>query len=105
MKIFLAGHKGLVGSAILKKLKKKGYKKIIIINKSKLNLLNQNSVDNFLKKKKPEIVIIAAARVGGILANSKYGAKFIYENLQIQNNLIHFSYKNNIKNLIFLGSS
>ena len=105
MKIFLAGHKGLVGSAILKKLKQKGYKKIITINKSKLNLLNQNSVDDFLKKKKPQIVIIAAARVGGILANSKYGAKFIYENLQIQNNLIHFSYKNNIKNLIFLGSS
>ena len=105
MKIFLAGHKGLVGSAILKKLKQKGYKKIITANKSKLNLLNQNSVYNFLKKHKPKIIIIAAARVGGILANDLYGGKFIYENLQIQNNLIHNGYLNNIKNIIFLGSS
>ena len=74
-------------------------------NKSKLNLLNQNSVNNFLKKHKPKIVIIAAARVGGILANSIYGGQFIYENLQIQTNLIHCSYLNKIKNLIFLGSS
>ena len=84
MKIFLAGHKGLVGSAILKKLKQKGYKKIITANKSKLNLLNQNSVNNFLKKHKPKIVIIAAARVGGILANSIYGGQFIYENFHLE---------------------
>ena len=105
MKIFLAGHRGLVGSAILKKLEQKGYKKIITASKSKLNLLNQNSVNNFLKKHKPKFVIVAAARVGGILANSIYGGQFIYENLQIQTNIIHCSYLNKIKNLIFLGSS
>jgi len=105
MKIFLAGHKGLVGSAIYRKLKQKNYKNIIIADKKKLNLLNQIEVFNFLKKNKPQVVIIAAARVGGIYANSTYGGNFIYENLQIQNNLIHSSYMNNIKNLIFLGSS
>ena len=105
MKIFLAGHKGLVGSAILRKLKKKGYKNIITADKKKLNLLNQHEVFKFLRKNKPQIVIIAAARVGGIHANSVYGGDFIYENLQIQNNLIHSSYLNGVKNLIFLGSS
>ena len=105
MKIFLAGHKGLVGSAILKALKKKGYKKILTADKKNLDLLDQKSVYNFLKKHKPKIVIIAAARVGGIYANKEYGGKFIYENLQIQNNIIHSSYLNNIKNLVFLGSS
>jgi len=105
MKIFVAGHNGLVGSAIIKKLKTKGYKDILTVEKKKLNLLDQKEVFNFLKKNKPKIVIIAAAKVGGILANSKYGAEFIYENLQIQNNLIHSSYLNKIKNLIFLGSS
>lgn len=105
MKIFLAGHKGLVGSAILRNLKKKGYKEIVTVEKKKLNLLNQANVFKFIKKHKPQVVIIAAARVGGIHANSTYGGKFIYENLQIQNNLIHSSYLNGIKNLIFLGSS
>ena len=105
MKIFLAGHKGLVGSAILRKLKKKNYKNIITADRKKLDLLNQKSVYKFLKKKKPDIVIIAAAKVGGVLNNSKHGADFIYENLQIQNNLIHGSYVNKIKKLIFLGSS
>jgi len=105
MKIFLAGHKGLVGSAILRKLKKKNYKNIIIADRKKLDLLNQRSVYKFLKKNKPDIVIIAAAKVGGILNNSRYGADFIYENLQIQNNLINGSYINKIKKLIFLGSS
>ena len=104
-KIFLAGHNGMVGSAILRKLKKKGYKKIIIADKKKLDLLNQNKVFKFLKKRKPELVIIAAARVGGILVNNNYKSKFIYENLQIQNNLIHGSYLAKIKNLFFLGSS
>ena len=103
MKIFLAGHRGLVGSAILKKLKQKGYKKIITANKSKLNLLNQNSVNNFLKRHKPKFVIVAAARVGGILANSIYGGQFIYENLQMQTNIIHCSYLNKINpDLVFL---
>ena len=105
MKIFLAGHKGLVGSAILRKLKKKKFNKVITIDKKKLNLLKQQSVFNFIKKKKPDIVIIAAAKVGGIFHNNIHGADFIYENLQIQNNLIHGSFKNNVKKIIFLGSS
>ena len=104
-KIFLAGHKGLVGSAILRKLIKKNYKNIILADKQKLNLLDQKKVFNFLRKKKPKIVIIAAAKVGGIYHNTTKGAEFIYENLQIQNNLIHGSFKNNIKKLVFLGSS
>ena len=104
-KIFIAGHKGMVGSAILRKLKSKGFSKIIVCEKKKLNLLNQDKVFKFLKKKKPHIVIIAAARVGGILANSTFKDKFIYENLQIQNNLIHGSYLAKVKNLMFLGSS
>ena len=104
-KIFITGHKGMVGSSILRKLKKLGYKNLLLIEKSKLNLLDQKKVYNYLSKKKPNLVIIAAARVGGILANSKYKSKFLYENLQIQNNLIHGSYLAKIKNLIFLGSS
>ena len=105
MKIFLAGHKGLVGSAIYRKLIKKKYKKIIVADKKKLNLLDQNKVFKFLYRTKPDIVIMAAAKVGGIYHNNVHGADFIYENLQIQNNLIHGSFKNNIKKIIFLGSS
>lgn len=104
-KIFIAGHNGMVGNAILKKFKRLGYKKIITIDKKKLNLTNQEKVFKYLKNKKPDLVIIAAAKVGGILANDLYKSKFIYENLQIQNNLIHGSYLAKIKNLIFLGSS
>tara|TARA_B100001093_G_scaffold248894_1_gene238295 strand:+ start:3076 stop:4014 length:939 start_codon:yes stop_codon:yes gene_type:complete len=104
-KIFVAGHKGMVGTALLKFLKKKNYKKIITIDKKKLNLLNQQQTEKFLKKNKPDCVIIAAARVGGILANNDYKANFIYENLMIQTNLIHSSYLAGVKNLIFLGSS
>jgi len=104
-KIFLAGHKGMVGSAIHKKLKQNGFKNIIVISKKKLNLLNQKKVEKFIIAKKPEIVIIAAARVGGILANNNYKANFIYENLMIQTNLIHSSFLGGVKNLIFLGSS
>ena len=105
MKIFVAGHKGLVGSAIVKKLRAKGYKNILTTDRKKLDLLDQKAVFNYLKKNKPKVVIIAAAKVGGIHANNEFGAEFIYENLQIQNNLIHSSYLNNIKNLTFLGSS
>ena len=105
MKIFVAGHNGLVGSAIVKKLRVKGYNDILTADRKKLDLLDQKAVFNYLKKNKPKIVIIAAAKVGGISANNEFGAEFIYENLQIQNNLIHSSYLNNIKNLIFLGSS
>ena len=104
-KIFLAGHNGMVGSAILKKLKSSGFKNIITILKKKLNLLNQKKVEKFIKRTRPEIVIIAAARVGGILANNNYKANFIYENLMIQTNLIHSSFLARVKNLIFLGSS
>lgn len=104
-KIFLAGHKGLVGSAIYRTLLKNNYKNIITVNKKKLNLLNQQKVFNFLNIKKPKIIIIAAARVGGIKANNKFRADFIRENLVIQNNLIHGSCINGIKKIIFLGSS
>ena len=104
-KIFLAGHKGMVGSSILRYLKKNNYKNIIKKNKNKLNLLNQRDTENFIKKIKPDFVINAAARVGGILANYKFKADFIYENLMIQTNVIHSSYKAGVKKLIFLGSS
>ena len=104
-KIFIAGHKGMVGSSIQRKLKKLGYTNILVTDKKKINLLDQKKVFNYLKKKKPSLVIIAAARVGGILANSKNKDSFLYENLQIQNNLIHGAYLAKIKNLIFLGSS
>ena len=104
-KIFLAGHKGMVGSAILRHFKKKGYKKIFTQTKNKLDLLNQKSTYKFLKKIKPEFVIIAAAKVGGIFANDRYRAEFIYQNLMIQTNIIHSSYLVGVKKLIFLGSS
>jgi GDP-L-fucose synthase len=94
-KIFVAGHNGLVGSAIVRKLKRKGYRNIITINKSILDL----------KKKKPKFIFIAAAKVGGIYSNNKYKAEYIYNNLSIQNNIIHAAFKCNIKDLIFLGSS
>ena len=97
----MAGHNGLVGSSILRKLKKKNYKNIILADRKRLNLLDQKKVFNFLKKNKPKIVIIAAAKVGGIYHNSLNGADFIYENLQIQNNLIHGSYLAGVKNLFF----
>ena len=103
--IFIAGHNGLVGSAILRLLKKRGYKNILTANKSSLDLTNQLKVFNFLKKKKPKFIFIAAAKVGGIEFNSKYKADMIYNNLAIQTNLIYSAYKLGIKNLIFLGSS
>ena len=104
-KIFLAGHNGMVGSSILKKLRENGYKDIITISKKKLNLLNQGRTLKFINRQKPKVVIIAAARVGGIIANSITKPKFLYENLQIQNNLIHGSYLSDVKNLFLLGSS
>ena len=104
-KIYVAGHKGLVGSAIARQLKKEGYKKIIFADRSKLDLTNQLKVLKFLKRKKPDFIFIAAAKVGGIYSNNKYKAQFIYENLSIQSNLIHSAYLCGIKNLISLGSS
>ena len=104
LKVFLAGHNGMIGSAIFEKLKKKNYK-ILTVDRKKLDLTNQNKVYKFIKKNKPKYIIIAAARVGGIKANVKHPAEFIYQNLAIQNNIIHSAYLNNIKNIIFLGSS
>lgn len=104
-RIFLAGHKGLVGSAVLRKLKLAGYKKIITISRNKLDLVKQSETFKFIKKNKPDFVFICAAKVGGILANDKNKSEFIYQNLQIQNNLIHGSYLAGVKKLIFLGSS
>ena len=104
-KIYVAGHKGLVGSAIVRQLKKKGYKKIITANRSTLDLTNQTKVLKFLKKKKPQFIFIAAAKVGGVYSNNKYKGQYIYENITIQSNLIHSAYLCGIKNLIFLGSS
>tara|TARA_B100000989_G_scaffold94230_1_gene68486 strand:- start:3394 stop:4335 length:942 start_codon:yes stop_codon:yes gene_type:complete len=104
-KIFLAGHKGLVGSSVLKKLKREGYTKLIISSKKNLNLLNQKKVFNFIKKTKPKAVIICAAKVGGVNANKNNKADFIYENMTIQNNIIHSAFKNNVERLVFLGSS
>ena len=104
-KIYVAGHNGLVGSAIVRQLKKKGYKKIITANRSTLDLTNQTKVLKFLKKKKPQFIFIAAAKVGGVYSNNKYKGQFIYENIIVQSNLIHSAYLCGIKNLIFLGSS
>ena len=103
--IFVAGHKGLVGSAIIRRLNFFGYKKIITIDKKKLDLRNQKKVFEFFKKNEINGVINAAALVGGILANSKFKANFIYDNIVMQTNIIHSCYLNNIKDLIFLGSS
>ena len=104
-KIFVAGHKGLVGSAIVRQLKKKGYSKILTIDKKKLDLTDQSKVYKFLKKNKPSFIFLAAAKVGGILSNNRYKAEFIYNNLSIQLNIINAAYKCGIKNMIFLGSS
>lgn len=104
-RIYIAGHHGLVGSAIWQNLKSKGYTNLIGRTHKELDLLNQKTVFDFFKKEKPEFVFLAAAKVGGIVANSTYRAQFIYENLQIQNNIIHQSYMNGVTKLMFLGSS
>ena len=104
-KIFLAGHKGFVGSAVLRQLKKNGFKNILTVDRNKLDLISQKKVTSFFYKNKPEKVIICAAKVGGIVDNFENSAKFIYDNLMIQNNLIHASYKHGVEDLIFLGSS
>jgi GDP-L-fucose synthase len=103
--IFIAGHKGLVGSSVLRRLEFNGYKNIIVKTRKQLDLRNQNKVKIFFKKNKIDYVINAAGTVGGINANNKYRADFIYDNLSIQNNIIRSCYENNVKKLIFLGSS
>ena len=104
-KIFIAGHNGMVGSAIYRKLKSQRFNNIIVRNRQELDLKIQKQVDIFFETQKPEYVFLAAAKVGGILANNSYPAEFIYSNLQIQNNIIFSAYKNNVKKVLFLGSS
>ena len=104
-KIFAAGHNGLVGSAIVRKLEAEGYKNIIKKNRSELDLSDQKTVRSFFEAEKPEYVFLAAAKVGGIYANDTYPAEFIYENLMIESNIIHSSYLTGVKKLLFLGSS
>ncbi len=104
-KIFVAGHRGLVGSAILKNLQQKGYTNFVLRTHAELDLTDQYAVNEFFATEKPEYVFLAAAHVGGIMANSRYRADFIYINLMIQNNVIHASYINNVKKLLFLGST
>ena len=98
-KIYVAGHRGLVGSAILKNLKNKGYHNLVTRTHSELDLTDQEAVANFFQTEQPEYVFLAAAKVGGIVANNVYRADFIYHNLMIQNNVIHQSYAQNVKKL------
>lgn len=104
-KIYVAGHKGMVGSAIVRKLVAEGYQHIITRSSKELDLRNQQAVTDFFAEEKPDYVFLAAAKVGGIVANNVYRADFIYENLAIQNNIIHNSFMNDVKKLMFLGSS
>lgn len=104
-KIYVAGHTGMVGSALLRKLKQEGFKNVIFRTSSQLDLTNQEAVKNFLEEENPDYVFLAAAKVGGIMANNTYRAQFLYENLMIQNNVIHQSYVSGVKKLLFLASS
>ena len=104
-RIFIAGHRGMVGSAILKKLKAKGYTNFILQSSSQLDLRRQSEVEQFIYSEKPEYVFLAAAKVGGIAANNRYKADFIYDNIVIQSNIIHASWQMGVRKLLFLGSS
>jgi GDP-L-fucose synthase len=104
-KVYVAGHRGLVGSAIMKKLKKEGYNNLVYRTSSELDLRRQEKVEEFFREEKPEYVILAAAKVGGIQANDTYSAEFLYDNLMIETNVIDAAYQNNVKKLLFLGSS
>jgi GDP-L-fucose synthase len=104
-KIYIAGHKGMVGSAILRNLEEKGYKNFLLKTSSELDLKKTQQVDEFFETEKPDYVFLAAAKVGGIQANNSYRADFLYDNLMIQNNIIHASFINKVKKLLFLGSS
>lgn len=104
-KIYIAGHRGMVGSAILRQLKAEGYTNFVLRTSSELDLKNQQAVADFFAQEKPDYVFLAAAKVGGIVANNTFRADFIYENLMIQNNVIHQAYVNKVKKLMFLGSS
>jgi GDP-L-fucose synthase len=104
-KIYIAGHNGMVGSGLERKLRKEGYDNIVTRTSNELDLRNQQAVNDFFEKEKPEYVILAAAKVGGIHANNTYRAEFIYDNIIIEANIIHSAYLNNVKKLLFLGSS
>ncbi|RYY60602.1 MAG: GDP-L-fucose synthase [Chitinophagaceae bacterium] len=104
-KIYVAGHKGMAGSSIVRKLKKEGYSNILVRTSAELDLRNQQAVNDFFEAEKPEYVFLAAAKVGGIMANNVYRAEFLYFNLMIEANIIHASYVNGVKKLLFLGSS
>jgi len=104
-KIYIAGHSGLVGSAIVRKLKLSGFTNLITRSHKELNLTNQSAVQYFFNQEKPDYVILAAAKVGGIYANSNYPADFIYQNIMIESNIINSAYENNVKRLLFLGST
>ncbi len=104
-KIYVAGHKGMVGSAIVRKLEAEGYTNLVLRNSKELDLRNQQAVNSFFATEKPEYVFLAAAKVGGIQANNIYRADFIYENLMIEANVIHAAYKHQVRKLLFLGSS
>ena len=104
-KIYIAGHRGMVGSAIVRKLEEEGYKNIIFRRSEELNLRRQTDVERFFEEEKPDYVFLAAAKVGGIYANNTYPAEFLYDNLMIEANIIHSAYQNKVKKLLFLGSS
>ncbi len=104
-KIFVAGHRGLVGSAIVRKLQSEGYNNLVLRTSKELDLRSQADVEKFFKTERPDHVVLAAAKVGGIVANNTYRADFIYENLMIESNVIHHSYLSKVKKLLFLGSS
>jgi GDP-L-fucose synthase len=104
-RIFVAGHRGLVGSAIVRRLRAEGCSNLVLRSRNELDLLNQSAVHSFFEEERPEIVVLAAAKVGGILANSSFPGEFIYENLMIQSNIIHSSKKTGVERLLFLGSS
>jgi len=104
-KIYVAGHRGMVGSAIVRELQNKGYHNIVTKTSKELDLRSQDAVRSFYETEKPQYVFVAAAKVGGIHANNVYRAEFLYDNLMIQNNLIHFAYESGVKKLLFLGSS
>lgn len=104
-KIYVAGHRGMVGSAIVRKLQDEGYENLLLRTSAELDLRNQQATETFFKEHKPDYVFLAAAKVGGIIANNTYRGEFLYENLMIQNNVIHSAYQNSVTKLLFLGSS
>src|ERR1700737_4430234 len=104
-KVYIAGHRGMVGSAIVRKLQKEGFDNLVFRTSAELDLKNQQDTDVFFEKERPDYVVLAAAKVGGILANNSYRADFLYDNLMIQNNTIHAAYRVRVKKLLFLGSS